>query len=135
MFCFVCVCFLTVCRAVLVFFKCLINLTIFSFKSTSEGLFLDYYLFIYFLLLLFFLIKQLFLHEMVNVSRLFCLFVLFLQLKLLGNNPQVHYLFPFPKRFTMFFIYFHLNLSLQFILKFTFFFRACFIMNLIYSCQ
>ena len=53
-------------------------------------------LFIYFLLF-FLLIKQLFSNETVKVSRLFCLFVLFLKLKLQGNNPQLHYLLPFPK--------------------------------------
>ena len=70
-FCFVYV-FLTV---------CIINLTSFLFKSR---LFLYYYLFIYFFLFVFFflLIKQLFSHETVKVSRFFCLFVLFLELKL-----------------------------------------------------
>ena len=44
LFCFVCV-FLTVCRVVLAFFKCVINLTSFLLKSKFI-----YYLFIYFLL-------------------------------------------------------------------------------------
>ena len=39
LFCFVCV-FLTVCRVVLVFFKCVINLTSFLFKSTFISLLL-----------------------------------------------------------------------------------------------
>ena len=78
----------------------------------------------------FLLIKQLFSHETVKVSRLFCLFVLFLELKLQGNNPQLHYFSPVPKRFTMFFIYFHFNIILHFILKFTLFFTTRFISNL-----
>ena len=67
-----CVCFLTV---------CVINLTSLLFKSR----FLYYYLFIYFLPfihLFYFLIKQLVSNETVKVSRLFCLFILFLKLKL-----------------------------------------------------
>ena len=72
-------CFLTVCRVVLVFFKCMINLTSFLFKSR----FISSLLFIHFVyFLIFFLIKQLFSHETVKVSRLFCFFVLFLELKL-----------------------------------------------------
>ena len=78
LFCFVCVCFLTVCCVVLVFFKCVINLTSFLFKSR----FISLLLFIHLFLLFFLLIKQLFSHETVKVSRLFCLFVLFLALKL-----------------------------------------------------
>ena len=74
----------------------------------------------------FLLIKQLFSHETVKVSRLFCLFVLFLELKLQGNNPQLHYFSPVPKRFTMFFIYFHFNIILHFILKFTLLFYHSF---------
>ena len=71
--------FLTVCHVVLVFFKCVINLTSFLFKSRFISLLLLIHLFIY--LLIFLLIKQLFSHETVNVSRLFCLFGLFLELK------------------------------------------------------
>ena len=88
------------------------------------------YLFIYlffvlfcFLLffLFFFLIKQfLFSHQTVKVSRLF--YLLFLQLKLYGNNPQLHYFSPVPKRFSIFFIYFHFNILLHFILNFALFF-------------
>ena len=75
------------------------------------------YSFIFYLLFL--LIKQLFLHETVKVSRLFCLFVLFIELKLQGNNPQLHYFSLAPNRFTFFFIYFHFDIILHFILKFT----------------
>ena len=78
LFCFVCV-FLTVCRVVLVFFKCVINLTSFLFKSRFISLLLFIHLFFTFFFLL---IKQLFSHETVLVSRLFCLFVSFLELKL-----------------------------------------------------
>ena len=114
LFCFACV-FVTVCRVVLVFFKCIINLTSFLFKSTFFSLLLfNHFFFLLFLLLL---IKQFFSHETVKVSRLFCF--LFLELKLEGNNPQFYYFSPVPKRFTMFFIYFHFNISLHFILKFT----------------
>ena len=74
-----CVCFLTVCCVVLVFFKCIINLTSFLFKSRFISLLLFIHLFFTFFFLL---IKQLFSHETVKVSRLFCLFVLFLELKL-----------------------------------------------------
>ena len=74
--CFVCV-FLTVCRAVLVFFKCGINLTSFLSKSRFISLLLFIHLFYFFLL-----IKHLFSHGTVQVSRIFCLFVLFLALKL-----------------------------------------------------
>ena len=111
--CFVlCVCvFLTVSRVVLEFFKCVINLTSFLFKSR----FIFLLLFIHFFFLL---IKQLFSHETVEVSRLFCLF---LELKLQDNNPQLHYFSPVPKRFTMFFIYSHFNIILHFILKVTLF--------------
>ena len=57
-----CVCvFLTVYCIVLVFLKCIINLTSFLFKFKLFSL----------------LIKQLFSHEMVKVGRLFCLFVCF----------------------------------------------------------
>ena len=71
-------------------------------------------MFFFFLLL----VKQLFSHETVKVSRLFVyLFVLFLW----GNNTKFHYFFPVRKRFTIFFIYFHLNIILNFILNFTFF--------------
>ena len=74
----VCVCaFLTVCRVVLVFLKCVINLTSFLFKSRFISLLLFIHLFIFFLL-----IKQLFSHKKAKVSRLFCLLVLFLELKL-----------------------------------------------------
>ena len=69
LFCFVCV-FLTV---------CVINLTSFLFKSRFISLLLFIHLFFTFFFLL---IKQLFSHETVKVSRLFCLFVLFLELKL-----------------------------------------------------
>ena len=70
-----CVCvFLTVCRVVLVFFKCVINLTSFLFRSR----FISLLLFTFFFLL----IKQIFSHETVKVGRLFCLFVLFPELKL-----------------------------------------------------
>ena len=79
LFCFVCV-FLTVCRVVLVFFKCVINLTSFLFKSSFISLSLFTRLFFTFFLLLL-LIKQLFSHETVKVSRLLCLFF-FLELKL-----------------------------------------------------
>ena len=77
--CFVCVCvfFLTVCRVMLVIFKCVINLTSFLFKSRFISLLLFSHLFFTFLL-----IKQLFFHKTVKVSRLFCLFVLFFELKL-----------------------------------------------------
>ena len=68
----VCVFFLTVSRVVLEFFKCVINLTSFLFKSRFSFLLL----FIHFFFLL---IKQLFSHETVEVSGLFCLF---LELKL-----------------------------------------------------
>ena len=75
-----CVCdFLTVCRAVFVFFKGVINLTSFLLKSRFISLLLFINLFFTFLLLL---IKQIYSHETVKFSRLFCLFVLLLQLKL-----------------------------------------------------
>ena len=73
---FLCV-FLTVCRVVLVFFKCGINLTSFLSKSRFISLLLFIHLIYFFLL-----IKHLFSHETVQVSRIFCLFVLFLALKL-----------------------------------------------------
>ena len=76
----VCVCvFLTVCCVVLVFLKCVINLTSFLFISRFISLLLSIHLFFTFFFLV---IKQLFSHETVKVSRLFCLFVLFLALKL-----------------------------------------------------
>ena len=82
-----------------------------------------FFIIIYLIIFCFFflLIKQLFSHEMVKFSRLFCLFVLFLELKLQGNNSQLHYFFPIPKRFLIFFSYFHFNIILHFILKFTLF--------------
>ena len=52
------------------------------------------------------------------VDYFVCLFVLFLELKLQVNNPQLHYFSPVPKRFTIFFIYFYFNIILHFILKF-----------------
>ena len=119
--------FLTVCHVVLVFFKCVINLTSFLFKSKFISLLLLIHLFIYlfiYYLFIFLLIKQLFSHETVKVSRLFCFFVLFLELKLQGNNPQLHYFSPVPKGFKMFFIYFHFNIILPFILKLTLFFTT-----------
>ena len=80
--------------------------------------------FFFFLLL----VKQLFSHETVKVSRLFVyLFVLFLW----GNNTKFHYFFPVRKRFTIFFIYFHLNIILHFILNFSLFFTTRFIVNLL----
>ena len=82
------------------------------------------------LFVLFFLIKQLFSHETVMVSKLFCffvcLFVLLHELKLQGNNPQLHYFSPVPKRFTVFFIYFHFNIILHFVLNFTLLFYNSF---------
>ena len=78
LFCFVCV-FVTACRVVLVLFKCVINLTSFLFKSRFISLLLFYSFIFYFFFLL---IKQLFSRQTVKVSRLFCLFVLFLELKL-----------------------------------------------------
>ena len=102
------------------------------FFSLSKNYYHYYYFgFVFFLLLL---IKQLlFSHETVKVSRLFCLvvcFVLFLELNLQGNNPQLHYFSPVPKRFTIFFIYFRFNIILYFILNFTLFFTIRFIMDL-----
>ena len=47
LFCFACV-FVTVCRVVLVFFKCIINLTSFLFKSTFFSLLLFNHFFFYF---------------------------------------------------------------------------------------
>ena len=82
LFCFVCVCvcvFFTVCCVVLVFFKCVINLTSFLFKSRLISLLSFINLFFTFFFLL---IKQLFSHETIKVSRLFDLSVLFLALKL-----------------------------------------------------
>ena len=119
------VCFLTVCCVVLVFFKCVINLISFLFKSR----FISLLLFIHFLLF-FLLIKQLFSRETVKLRLLFCLFILFLELKLQGNYPQLYYFSPVPKRFTMFFIYSHFSIILHFILKFTLFFTTRFISNL-----
>ena len=121
--CFVLCVFLTVCRVVLVFFKCVINLTSFLFKSKFNFFIIIYSFIFYFF---FILIKKLFSHETVKVIRLFCLFVLLLQLKLQGNNLQLHYFFPVSKRFTLFFVYFHFNISLHFILKFTLFFYHSF---------
>ena len=86
--------------------------------------FINIYSFIFYFFFL--LIKQLFSHETVKFSRLFCLFVLFLELKLQGNNSQLHYFFPVPKRFLIFFSYFHFNIILHFILKFTLFFYHSF---------
>ena len=117
--------YLTVCRVVLVFFKCVINLISFLFKSR----FISLLLFIHFLLF-FLLIKQLFSRETVKLRLLFCLFILFLELKLQGNYPQLYYFSPVPKRFTMFFIYSHFSIILHFILKFTLFFTTRFISNL-----
>ena len=65
LFCFLC--FLNCC-VVLLFFKCVINLTSFLFKSRFISLLFIFYFF-------FLLIKQLFSQETVKVSRLFCLFV------------------------------------------------------------
>ena len=75
--------------------------------------FINIYSFIFYFFFL--LIKQLFSNETVKFSRLFCLFVLFLELKLQGNNSQLHYFFSVPKRFLIFFIYFHFNIILHFI--------------------
>ena len=87
-----------------------------------------FFIIIYLIIFCFFflLIKQLFSHETVKFSRLFCLFVLFLELKLQGSNSQLHYFFPVPKRFLIFFNYFHFNIILHFILKFTLFFYHSF---------
>ena len=68
---FLCV-FLTVCRVVLVFFKCGINLTSFLSKSRFISLLLFIHLFSFFLL-----IKHLFSHETVQVSFRFRLNILF----------------------------------------------------------
>ena len=73
----------------------------------------------------FLLIKQL-----LSYIPLFCLFVSFLELKLYGNTPQLHYFSPFPKIFTMFFIYSPFNTILHFILKVSLFFTSRFISNL-----
>ena len=52
------------------------------------------------LFIFFLLIKQYFSHETEKVSRHFCLFfVLLLDLKLWGNNVQLHYFFLVSKRF------------------------------------
>ena len=86
--CFVlCVCFLTDCRVVLVFFKCVINLTSFLFKSRFISLLLFIYLF-------FLLIKQLFSHETVKIIRLFCLFVLSWNCKVIIHNFITSLLLP-----------------------------------------
>ena len=91
-----------------------------------------YFFIIYSFIFYFFflLIKELLSHETVKVSRLFCLFILFLELKLQGNNPQLQYFSPVPKRFTRFLIYFHFNINLNFILKLTLFFTTRFTSNL-----
>ena len=47
LFCFVCV-FLTVCRIVLVFFNCVINLTSFLFKSSFISFFIMIYSFLFY---------------------------------------------------------------------------------------
>ena len=122
---------------VFVFFNCLLcSACILQMHDKPNQFLIEikvyFFIIIYSFIFYFFflLIKQLFSHETVKVSRLFCLFVLFLELKLQGNNPQLHYFSPVPKRFTMFFIYFHFNIILHFILKFTLFFTTRFIMDL-----
>ena len=95
LFCFVCV-FVTACRVVLVFFKCVINLTSFLFKSRFISLLLFFiysfiYLFISFWLSNFFHMKRLRL-----VDYFVCLF------RLLSWNCRVRIhnfstFLPFPK--------------------------------------
>ena len=121
-------CYISHCLVLCVFFNCLRNKPNQFLIQIKVYFFIIIYSFIFYFFFL--LIKQFFSHETVKVSRLFCLFVLFLELKLQGNNPQLHYFSPVPKRFTMFFIYFHFNIILHFILKFTLFFTTRFISNL-----
>ena len=89
------------------------------------------YLFIYFLLLLLLLFFSLS-NSLCHMKRLrlvdyfvnlfVCSFVLSLKLKLQGNYPQLHYFSPVPKRFAIFFIYFHFHIILHFNLNFIMFF-------------
>ena len=130
-------CYISHCFVLCVFFNCLsCSACILQMRNKPNQFLIQikvyFFIIIYSFFKVFFslLIKQLFSHETVKVSRLFCLFVLFLELKLQGNNPQLHYFSPVPKRFTMFFIYFHFNIILHFILKFTLFFTTRFISNL-----
>ena len=130
LFCFVCVFFLTVCRVVLVFFKCVINLTSFLFRSRFLSLLLFIHLF--FTFSLFF---SLWLSNFSHMKRLgladyfVCLFYF-----LSWNCRVVIHNFitflPLPKIFTMFFIYFHFKIIIRFILKFTLFFTTRFISSL-----
>ena len=78
----------------------------------------------------FLLIKQLFSHEKVKVSRLFCLFVCFLRWNCRVIIHNFIIFLPLPKRCTMFYIFFHFNVILHFILKFALFFTTSFIMDL-----
>ena len=115
-----------------------------NFSILFFSFFFPFFLLLFFLILFcfFFLfpIKQLlFSPEMVKVSRLLCLFVclsvylfvLFLELKLHGNNSQPHYFSPVPNMFTIFFIYCYFNIILHFILNFTLSFCHSFYYELI----
>ena len=132
--CYISHCFECVCVRVCVLFNCLsCSACILEMRNKPNQFLIEikvHFFIIIYSFIFFLLIKQLFSHKKLKVSRLFCLFVLFLELKLQGNNPQLHYFSPVPKRFTMFFIYFHFNIILHFILKFILFFTTRFIMDL-----
>ena len=119
---------------VFVFFNCLLcSACILQMHDKPNQFLIEmkvyFFIIIYSFIFYFFflLIKQLFSHETVKFSRLFCLFVLFLELKLQGNNSQLHYFFPIPKRFLIFFSYFHFNIILHFIWNLHCFFTTRFI--------
>ena len=64
------------------------------------------------------------------VNYFVCLFILFLELKLLGNNSQPHCFSPALKRFKTLHIYYYFYINLDFILSVTTFVAVRFIMNL-----
>ena len=124
-------CYISYCFFCVFFFNCLLcSACILQMRNKPNQFLIQikvYFFIIIYSFFFFLLIKQLFSHETVKVSRLFCLFVLFLELKLQGTNPQLHYFSLVPKRFTLLFIYFHFNMILHFILKFILFFTTRFI--------
>ena len=79
---------------------------------------------------LFLISSQLYSHKTVKVSKLLCLFALFLELESQGKNFATSLFFPGPKKFTILFIYWYLIVILHFNSSFSIFAATHFIISL-----
>ena len=138
LFSYVKISFINIIASIIIFINSLIFssrffiLIIIKTKFIYSFMYLFIYLFIYFFCCCCFFslsnslchMKRLWLVDYF-VNLFVCSFVLSLKLKLQGNYPQLHYFSPVPKRFAIFFIYFHFYIILHFNLNFILFCLFC----------